>query len=88
MDSGTGKGPRETVSRLMVARLNRVENAPITVNKNTQGTVGDVYGAETKQSLYKSVDYYRVREEMNPLPDPLILKPLDSGQSDSAEARI
>lgn len=69
--SGTRGGQ---VSRLMIARLNRVSNS-------------DAEPSLTSKADRPHVDYYQVREEPDPFPDKSLLDPVDSEQhADVTEA--
>lgn len=73
-----GKGG--TVSRLMVARLHCVPNEAVSEDCSKEG--------DPTYSRDSSVDYYRVREEEDPFPDPSVLDPLDIDQEDAIESGI
>lgn len=63
------------VSRLMVARLNRTTNDAVE-------PVMEIFENRTR------VDYYRVKEEVDPFPDPSLLDPVDSDQSEDVETAV
>lgn len=74
LDVGTSKMGR--VSRLMIARLNRLSDC-----------TGNISGPE-HGNRDTSVNYYDVREEMDPFPDASLLDPADADQADAVKGGL
>lgn len=77
-DGKTGK-----IGRLMLARLNRVENEAVVPTRQDNTDDADLDAAGVRKS---SVDYYEVRDETDPFPDASIIDSLHVDQKQDIEA--